>query len=79
VLLNAAKKAWECGGFKEDKKYLQVSTDEVYGSLGETGHFMESTQPGLKKGLAGTLKPNLKTELRQLSSGIPIIQTGWIM
>jgi dTDP-glucose 4,6-dehydratase len=44
VLLNAAKKAWEMeGGFKQGKKYLQVSTDEVYGSLGETGYFMETT------------------------------------
>ena len=25
------------------KKFLQVSTDEVYGSLGETGYFTETT------------------------------------
>lgn len=44
TLLNAAKNAWEIGdGFKVGKKYLQVSTDEVYGSLGETGYFMETT------------------------------------
>lgn len=44
ILLNAAKNAWEDGnGFKQGKKYLQVSTDEVYGSLGETGYFMETT------------------------------------
>lgn len=44
VLLNAAKEAWELEeGFKKGKKYLQVSTDEVYGSLGETGYFMETT------------------------------------
>lgn len=36
VLLDAAKKY-------EIKKYLQVSTDEVYGSLGETGYFREDT------------------------------------
>lgn len=43
-LLNAAKGAWDTAeGFKEGKKYLQVSTDEVYGSLGETGYFMETT------------------------------------
>jgi len=43
-LLNVTKNAWETeNGFKEGKKYLQVSTDEVYGSLGETGCFMEST------------------------------------
>lgn len=44
TLLNAAKKAWSQGeGFKEGKKYLQVSTDEVYGSLGKTGFFTETT------------------------------------
>lgn len=43
-LLNVTKNAWEIkGGFIEGKKYLQVSTDEVYGSLGETGYFMETT------------------------------------
>lgn len=43
-LLNAAKTAWETAdGWIEGKKYLQVSTDEVYGSLGETGFFMETT------------------------------------
>ena len=45
VMLNAAKEAWELsdGTFKEDKKFLHVSTDEVYGSLGETGYFYEDT------------------------------------
>ena len=44
-LLNCAKKAWSIdkGAIKPGVKYLQVSTDEVYGSLGETGYFMEST------------------------------------
>ena len=37
VLLNAAK---EFGV----KKYIQISTDEVYGTLGETGYFSETTQ-----------------------------------
>ncbi len=34
-LLNVAREAWEQqdGSYPEDKKYLQVSTDEVYGSL----------------------------------------------
>jgi dTDP-glucose 4,6-dehydratase len=44
TILNAAKKAWETNeGWKQGKKYLQVSTDEVYGSLGDTGYFMETT------------------------------------
>jgi len=43
-LLNAAKNAWLVGdSWKEGKKYLQVSTDEVYGSLGAEGFFMETT------------------------------------
>ncbi len=44
-LLNIAKNAWQIGDdqYKEGVKYLQVSTDEVYGSLGETGFFMETT------------------------------------
>jgi dTDP-glucose 4,6-dehydratase len=45
TLLNTAKKAWlqEDGSFRQGCKFLQVSTDEVYGSLGETGFFEEST------------------------------------
>ena len=54
-LLNCAKAAWEneneyeyeyeyeYGTWKEGVKFLHVSTDEVYGSLGETGYFMEAT------------------------------------
>ncbi len=44
-MLNQAKSAWELGDdtYKEGVKYLQVSTDEVYGSLGETGFFTETT------------------------------------
>lgn len=44
-LLNAAKLSWETeNGYKPGKKYLQVSTDEVYGSLeGEEGFFYETT------------------------------------
>lgn len=39
-LLNAAKEHWK--GL-EDKRFYHVSTDEVYGSLAETGLFLEST------------------------------------
>lgn len=44
-MLNCAKNAWNNGDdtYKEGVKYLQVSTDEVYGSLGETGYFTEGT------------------------------------
>ncbi len=50
VLLDAAKLSWQTGTdeegypkYMDGVKYLQVSTDEVYGSLGRTGMFTEST------------------------------------
>jgi dTDP-glucose 4,6-dehydratase len=45
VLLNAARDAWETedGTYAAGVKYVQVSTDEVYGSLGATGFFTEET------------------------------------
>lgn len=44
TLLNTAKNTWAEGEkFKSGKKYLQVSTDEVYGSLGSNGYFTEKT------------------------------------
>lgn len=44
-LLDAAKRAWQIENdvYKENVKFLQVSTDEVYGSLGDTGYFTEKT------------------------------------
>ncbi len=40
-LLNTACKFWE--GQSEGKRFYHVSTDEVYGSLGEEGYFTEQT------------------------------------
>jgi len=40
VLLDAAKSAW---GASDTKRFVQVSTDEVYGSLGSHGYFTEKT------------------------------------
>ena len=40
-LLNAAKNIW--GSESKDKLFYHVSTDEVYGSLGEQGFFLETT------------------------------------
>lgn len=49
-LLDAARRAWITGKdaqgyptWKPDKRYHQVSTDEVYGSLGAEGYFTETT------------------------------------
>lgn len=41
VLLNAARKYWKDD--MENKRFYHVSTDEVYGSLGEEGFFTEET------------------------------------
>jgi dTDP-glucose 4,6-dehydratase len=41
VLLSAAKKHWNGN---EKNRFYHVSTDEVYGSLGETGFFYEDTR-----------------------------------
>lgn len=41
TLLNVAKSKW--AGSYEGKLFYHVSTDEVYGSLGETGFFYEDT------------------------------------
>jgi dTDP-glucose 4,6-dehydratase len=40
TLLNAVKAYWQ--NF-DDKLFYHISTDEVYGSLGETGFFLETT------------------------------------
>lgn len=40
-LLNAAKTAWN--GEYDGKLFYHISTDEVYGSLGEEGFFLETT------------------------------------
>lgn len=42
-LLRCAMDSWFDGSWKPGKKYLQVSTDEVYGALGPEGFFTETT------------------------------------
>jgi dTDP-glucose 4,6-dehydratase len=42
AMLESARRVWMDGDFA-GKRFLHVSTDEVYGSLGETGLFSEST------------------------------------
>lgn len=45
TLLTAAKEVWQIGedDYRPNVKFLQVSTDEVYGSLGAEGFFTEQT------------------------------------
>ena len=47
VLLNCARAAWELpdGTYREDKRFLHVSTDEVYGSLEDDGTYFYETTP----------------------------------
>jgi dTDP-glucose 4,6-dehydratase len=40
-LLNAARESWKNN--YDHKRFYHISTDEVYGSLGETGYFTEKT------------------------------------
>ena len=42
-LLQIAKKAWSDLADYKDKRFIHVSTDEVYGSLGSEGKFTENT------------------------------------
>lgn len=45
TLLEAARKFWKDsdGAFRKDVLFHHISTDEVYGSLGDTGYFTEET------------------------------------
>ncbi len=42
-MLEAVKKYWERRGRPEGLRFLHISTDEVYGSLGPEGYFAEDT------------------------------------
>lgn len=42
ILLEESRRHWQSGKI-DDFRYYQISTDEVYGSLGETGYFTEET------------------------------------
>lgn len=49
ILLDVAKRHWKinpenkyCRKYKNGVKFLQISTDEVYGTLGKTGMFIET-------------------------------------
>jgi dTDP-glucose 4,6-dehydratase len=42
-LLEASLKQWQSRGEPENFRFLHISTDEVYGSLGAEGYFTEST------------------------------------
>ena len=56
VLLDVAKKHWKDlanknmdGAYKAGVKFVQISTDEVYGTLGKEGYFTEKTNLDTKQ------------------------------
>jgi dTDP-glucose 4,6-dehydratase len=80
VLLDAAKKYWKvnpddkyCKDYIPGVKFLQVSTDEVYGALGETGMFVE-TMPLMPNSPYSASKASADMIVRAYSEtfGLPI-------
>ena len=80
VLLEAAKKHWKinktdkfCKAYREGVKYLQVSTDEVYGALGKTGMFVE-TMPLMPNSPYSATKASADLLVRAYSEtyGLPV-------
>ena len=63
TLLEAAKQKW---GEGSNKKFLHISTDEVYGTLGEEGYFTE-TSP---------IKPNSPYSASKASSDLLVFAYG---
>ena len=63
TLLEAAKQKW---GERSNKKFLHISTDEVYGTLGEEGYFTE-TSP---------IKPNSPYSASKASSDLLVFAYG---
>lgn len=80
VLLEASKKYWKmnkadkfCKAYRAGVKYLQVSTDEVYGALGKTGLFVE-TMPLMPNSPYSATKASADLLVRAYSEtyGLPI-------
>jgi len=80
VMLDIAKKHWKvnpndkyCQEYKPGVKFLQVSTDEVYGALGATGMFVE-TMPLLPNSpySASKASADLLVRAYQETFGMPV-------
>lgn len=80
VLLDVAKKFWKIDkadkfskAYKEGVKYIQVSTDEVYGALGKTGFFVE-TMPLMPNSPYSATKASADLLVRAYSEtyGLPV-------
>ncbi len=78
TLLEAAREAWLSGSEGIDKKrFIHVSTDEVYGSLGETGYFTETTpyQPNSPYSASKAASDHLARAYFH-TYGLPVITTN---
>ena len=85
TLLDAARRCWSaapddkyCRDYREGVKFLQVSTDEVYGALGGHVHRDDATvpqQPLLRcQGLRGHDRPGLSRDVRHAGEHHPLLQ-----
>ena len=85
TLLQAATEYWRGLGTRarETFRFLHVSTDEVYGSLGATGVFTDTTQHQPNSALLGEqggfgpLRPGLVAHLRAAGHRQPLFQQLW--
>ncbi|MFQ5442383.1 MAG: dTDP-glucose 4,6-dehydratase [Thermodesulfobacteriota bacterium] len=80
TLLEAARAHWLEEGNKDclpGKRFLHVSTDEVYGSLGETGYFTETTayQPNSPYAASKASSDHLVRAYHH-TYGLPVITTN---
>ncbi|WMJ88282.1 dTDP-glucose 4,6-dehydratase [Anaerocolumna sp. MB42-C2] len=76
-LLNCAKKSWEIdNGFKTGKKFLYISTDEVYGELGKEGYFTETSPISPRNPYsASKASGDMMTKAYSETYGFPAVRT----
>ena len=80
ALLDAAKAYWKIEpdnkysrDYREGVRYLQVSTDEVYGALGKTGMFTETTPLSPNSAYSASRAPaDLQVGDYQQTFGVPV-------
>jgi len=77
TLLEAARKHWLTGKEGSEKRFIHVSTDEVYGSLGKTGYFTEATpyQPNSPYSASKAASDHLARAYYH-TYGLPVITTN---
>jgi dTDP-glucose 4,6-dehydratase len=75
TLLEAARAYWGSGG--DNKQFLHVSTDEVYGSLGADGYFTETTpfQPNSPYAASKASSDHLVRAYHH-TYGLPVVTTN---